>query len=173
MKNLAQSEGLESGEKGNSSVVAKSKYDSLQSLKNSVPTPAISKIVFKTGSPAEIPSRGEFDTVFLAGISEFKMDLVEAITRLRQILKPNGQLCLLTATDEESLIYYGMENGFDFLKSETINNIPLQCLVRNRQAGAGTLFFTFSGSKWNADYESGSSKDSNNMQITGVWLVRN
>jgi SAM-dependent methyltransferase len=101
----------------------------------------VSKIVFKTGGPADIFLEGILDFVCLAGIDKFRIELVEVFGKVKQVLRPGGRYCLLVASDIDSFIYYGMENGFDYLKSEIIETSGvMQFLVRNSLSSTSALF---------------------------------
>lgn len=103
--------------------------------------PSISKIIFKTGSPDDIPSDGLFDFICLAGVSSCKMELMDLFQRANRVMRPGGELYVIDGTNIDSIIYYGMENGFLYLKSETTEICPSN-LLDHRRAGAVSLFFT-------------------------------
>jgi hypothetical protein len=135
--------------------------------------PSVFKLVFKTGGPADIFQEGVLDFVCLAGIDMFRIELMEVFGKVKQILRPGGRCCLLVASDIDSFIYYGMENGFDYLKSEIIETSGImQSLVRNNLIGTSALFFMLSGLEWSIERQSPILTD-NKKKITSIWFLRN
>lgn len=131
-----------------------------------------SKLVFKNGSPADIPTDCVMDFVCLAGIDKYQIELAEVFSKVEQILRPGGQCCLLIASNLDSFIYYGMEKGFDFIKSETIETMgAMQFPARNNPRGTSALLFTFFGPDRGAERESRIFADGK-KKITGIWFLR-